>query len=74
MRKLNTKYFDEYAAIHGRLWREELSVASKIPFELIDRGFKGKRRFTEVEVDSLCRVLGMSMDELFPVSKQEKSA
>lgn len=74
MRKPNQRYLDEYAAIHRRLWREELAVASKIPFELLDRGLKGKRKFTELEMDSLCRVFGISVNELFPTDENKKES
>lgn len=76
MRKPEARYFEEYASIIGRLWRETLAVEAKIPFELLDRSIKGKRRLTDLEMDSLCKAMDKELDALFPLieDKKKKSA
>lgn len=75
MRNLNKQLLSSYVTIKGKLGREILAVESKMPFVLIDRTLKGLRTATDLEMDSLCRATGYSLDELFPlVNDKEESA
>ena len=51
-----------------------LVVGTGIGFYTLRRVFQGKREPEKAEQFALCEATGLEMDELFPISKQEKSA
>jgi hypothetical protein len=74
MRALNKELLHSYLVIQGDLAKETLAVESKISFVKIERLLRGKKTATKLEMDSLCRVTGYSLNELFPVCEAEKKS
>jgi hypothetical protein len=71
-RKLNEAELTDFKIVKGNLWKEELSVMTRIPFDRIrSRLLKGDEP-TELEMDALCRALGKAKDVLFPVCETGK--
>ena len=74
MRTVNTQLLNEWLAINGELAREDLASKARIKFHILKRIIAGERMPKELEQMALCKATGYDRDELFPVSKQEKSA
>ena len=74
MRKLNTQLLNEWLTINGELSREDLASKSRIKFHTLRRIVTGEKVASELEQIAICRALEMDQDELFPLTKQGKSA
>ncbi len=74
MRTINLEIFKLWLVIHGELSKEDLAHKSRIRFYTIDRILQGKTMPNELQQIALCKAMDFERDELFPVSKQEKSA
>lgn len=74
MRTINLDNLKLWLLQNGPLAKEDLASKSRIKFYTIGRIIDGKRMPTELEQTAICRATGLERDELFPVSKQEKSA
>jgi hypothetical protein len=75
MRTFNAQLLKNYLAVNGNLAKETLAVKSKISFVKIERLLRGVKIATDLEMDSLCRVTGYKLDDLFPfVEENEETA
>lgn len=74
MRTVNLDKFKSWIICHGELSKEDLASRSRISFYTIDRILQGKTVPSELQQIALCKAMEIERDELFPASKQEKSA
>lgn len=74
MRKLNATLFNSWLVTNGELAKEDLASKSRIKFHTVRRISMGEKMASELEQIALCKAMDIERDELFPVSKQEKSA
>jgi transcriptional regulator with XRE-family HTH domain len=73
MRRINLEALKFWLSQNGSLAKEDLASRSRIKFYTIGRIIDGVREPSELEQTAICKATGLTMDELFPVSKQEKS-
>jgi hypothetical protein len=74
MRTINLETLKAWLVINGPLAKEDLCHKARIKFFTLDKIVRGTRMASELEQIAICRATGLSRDELFPISKQEKSA
>lgn len=71
-RKLNEAELTDFKIVNGNLWKEELSVKTRIPFDRIRNKLLKGDEPTELEIEAMCRALEKAKDVLFPVSETGK--
>lgn len=74
MRRINHHLLNEWLVVNGELSREDLASKARIKFHTVKRIIAGEKMPSELEQTAICQATGLKRDELFPVSKQEKSA
>jgi ribosome-binding protein aMBF1 (putative translation factor) len=74
MRTINTTLFNSWLIAHGDLAKEDLASKARIKFHTVRRIAVGEKMPSELEQIALAKAMEIERDELFPVSKQEKSA
>jgi transcriptional regulator with XRE-family HTH domain len=74
MRTFDRDRFNFWLSLKGPRALENLAVEIGIGFYTLKRIRKGEREPKLPEQLALCKGTGLTMDELFPVSKQEESA
>lgn len=74
MRHVNYDKIRFWLSQNGSLAKEDLASKSRIKFFTLGRIIDGAKMPNELEQLALCKAMDMDMDELFPHTKQEKSA
>ncbi len=74
MRKINHTLLNEWLQVNGELAKEDLASLARIKFHTVKRIIAGEKMPSELEQTAICKATGLKRDELFPASKQEKSA
>lgn len=74
MRTLNLKLLNDWLEENGPRSKELLAAKAEISSFSVGRILKGEKRPTGPEQIAICLATGIKRDELFPATKQEKSA
>jgi hypothetical protein len=74
MRNFNKQLMDFWLVNNGPLAKEDLCHKARIKFFTLDKIVRGLRMPSELEQTAICKATGLERDELFPITKQEKSA
>jgi len=74
MRTTNLDQLNYWLSQNGQLAKEDLAYKARIKFFTLDKIIRGVRMASELEQTAICKATGFKRDELFPASKQEKSA
>lgn len=73
MRTINLETLQFWIIDNGPLAKEDLASRARIKFFTLDKVLRGVRMPSELEQMAICQATGLIRDELFPVTKQEKS-
>lgn len=74
MRTINLEQLHFWLSQNGPLAKEDLAYKARIKFFTLDKIVRGVRMASELEQTAICKATGLKRDELFPITKSEKSA